>query len=101
MSAADKTKLDGVATGATANAADAALRDRATHTGTQAISTVTGLQTALDGKAALAHTHALADITQSGATNGQVPTWNGSAWAPATPSGGGGGGASPLIGWFI
>lgn len=52
MSAADKTKLDGVASGATANATDAALRDRATHTGSQAISTVTGLQTALDGKQA-------------------------------------------------
>lgn len=50
MSAADKTKLDGIATGATANATDAQLRDRTTHTGTQAISTVTGLQTALDGK---------------------------------------------------
>jgi hypothetical protein len=49
-SAADKTKLDGVATGATVNATDAALRDRSTHTGTQAISTVTGLQTALDAK---------------------------------------------------
>lgn len=47
---AAKTKLDGIATGATANATDAQLRDRATHTGTQAISTVTGLQTALDGK---------------------------------------------------
>lgn len=45
-----ETKLAGIATGATANAADAALRDRATHTGVQAISTVTGLQTALDGK---------------------------------------------------
>ena len=47
---AEKSKLAGVATGATANATDAALRDRATHTGTQAIGTVTGLQAALDGK---------------------------------------------------
>lgn len=45
MSGADKTKLDGVATGATANATDAQLRDRATHTGTQAAGTVTGLAT--------------------------------------------------------
>jgi len=45
-----KTKLDGIAAGATANATDAQLRDRSTHTGTQAISTVTGLQTVLDGK---------------------------------------------------
>lgn len=50
MSASDKAKLDGVATGATSNATDAQLRDRSTHTGTQAILTVTGLQTALDGK---------------------------------------------------
>lgn len=53
-STAEKTKLSGVAEGATANAADAALRDRTTHTGAQAISTVTGLQGALDAKAPLA-----------------------------------------------
>lgn len=52
LSAADKTKLDGVAGGATANATDAQLRDRSTHTGTQAISTISGLQAALDGKMA-------------------------------------------------
>ena len=51
MSGADKTKLNGIATNATANATDAQLRDRATHTGSQDISTVIGLQTALDGKA--------------------------------------------------
>lgn len=50
FTSAYKTKLDGIATGATANATDAQLRDRATHTGEQAISTVTGLQTALDAK---------------------------------------------------
>lgn len=47
---AERTKLAGIAAGATANATDAALRDRASHTGTQAIATVTGLQAALDGK---------------------------------------------------
>lgn len=26
------------------------------------------------------HTHALSSLTQSGATTGQVPTWNGSTW---------------------
>lgn len=36
---------------------------RANHTGTQAISTVSGLQTALDGKAAATHGHAIADVT--------------------------------------
>lgn len=45
MSAADKTKLDGVAAGATANATNAQLRDRSTHTGTQSAATITGLAT--------------------------------------------------------
>lgn len=50
VASAEKTKLDGIATGATANSTDAQLRDRATHTGTQAIATVNGLQTELDAK---------------------------------------------------
>jgi hypothetical protein len=113
---AQQTKLAGIATGATANATDAALRDRATHTGTQAASTITGLATVattgayadLSGLPSLfdgaygslsgipatfapsAHTHPLSELTQSGATTGQVAAWNGSAWAPATVSGGGG-----------
>ena len=53
MTAADRIKLNGISTGATANAADSALRDRATHTGAQAIGTVTGLSGALAGKADL------------------------------------------------
>ncbi|MDH1815709.1 hypothetical protein [Comamonas aquatica] len=40
---AEKTKLSGIAAGATANATDANLRDRATHTGTQPITTITGV----------------------------------------------------------
>ena len=58
---AEKNKLAGIAIGATANSTDAILLDRANHTGTQAISTVTGLQTALDGKIA---------STEKGAANG-------------------------------
>jgi hypothetical protein len=50
MIASDKTKINSLATGATANSTDAQLRDRTTHTGVQAIATVTGLQSALDGK---------------------------------------------------
>lgn len=46
----DQTKLAGIAPGATQNASDAALRDRTTHTGSQAIATVAGLQVALDSK---------------------------------------------------
>lgn len=44
----------------------------------------TATQTALNGKAALAHTHPLSDLTQSGAITGQIPIWNGSSWAAGT-----------------
>ena len=63
MAAADKAKLDSIATDATKNATDAQLRDRSTHTGTQGIPSVTGLQSALDGKAPASHTHAQSDVT--------------------------------------
>lgn len=43
-------KLNGIVSGATQNDTDANLRARAGHTGTQAISTVLGLQSALDEK---------------------------------------------------
>lgn len=42
------SKLNGIAAGATKNATDAQIRDRSSHTETQAISTVTGLQAAID-----------------------------------------------------
>ena len=45
----EKSKLAGIASGATANDTDANLLNRANHTGSQAISTITGLQTFLDG----------------------------------------------------
>ena len=41
MSAADKSKIDGIASGATANLADATLVARANHTGTQTADTIT------------------------------------------------------------
>lgn len=53
MTQTERDKLGTVAANATQNTTDAALRDRATHTGTQAIGTVSGLQSALDNKAAL------------------------------------------------
>jgi hypothetical protein len=46
------------------------------------------VSTALALKAAASHTHPLSEVTQSGATAGQVPEWSGAAWVPATPSGG-------------
>lgn len=52
-SAADKSKLAGITAGATANATNAELRNRNTHTGTQAMDTVDGLAAALGDKAPL------------------------------------------------
>lgn len=80
MSGADKSKLNGIAAGATANASDAQLRDRSTHTGTQAASTITGLSAVatsgsysdLIGRPTLGTAAAL-DVALSGnAATGQV-----------------------------
>lgn len=53
QSPSDKTKLNGIETGATANQTDAYLLSRANQTGTQPISTVVNLQNDLDSKANL------------------------------------------------
>lgn len=53
LNAAQVRTLLNVENGATANATNASLRDRTTHTGEQAIETVTGLGAALDGKQAV------------------------------------------------
>ncbi len=58
MASTDKAKLDGIVT--------ANLLSRANHTGEQAISSVTGLQAALDTKASTAHTHANATTAVAG-----------------------------------
>lgn len=55
------------------------------------LSDQTDLQAALDGKSDTGHTHPLSELSQSGATTGQVPKWNGSAWAPSDDETGGGG----------
>jgi hypothetical protein len=57
---AEKTKLAGIATGATANSPDATLLNRANHTGTQAATTITQ------------------DATHRFATDTEKNTWNGS-----------------------
>lgn len=69
-----------ISTTATVNSTDAALRDRATHTGTQPINTVSGLQTALDGKAATAHTHPVSDLTATGTRDATTVLWGDNTW---------------------
>lgn len=54
LSTADKTKLDGIATAATANSSDATLKARANHTGTQTASTISDFSTAADARIAVA-----------------------------------------------
>jgi hypothetical protein len=87
MTAADKTKLDGVATGATANSSDATLLARANHTGTQSANTITGLATVgttgayadLSGKPTLG----TAAAKNVGTASGNVVELDGSARLPA------------------
>ena len=67
MSSADKTKLDGIATGATANSSDATLLARANHTGTQAAGTITGL-------AAIATSGSASDLGSGTVPIAQIPT---------------------------
>lgn len=78
-----------ISTTATQNDTDANLKNRANHTGTQAIDTVSGLQSALDDKSAVGHTHNASDINagtlpvarggtgKSTLTSGRILTGNG------------------------
>ena len=54
------------------------------------ISTQTLTNKTISGSSNTLTNIALSSLAQSSATTGQVPTWNGSAWAAATPSGGSG-----------
>ncbi|MEB3301968.1 MAG: hypothetical protein VKN56_08365 [Cyanobacteriota bacterium] len=80
---ASKTKLDGIANGATANSTDADLRDRSTHNGTQPATTITGL-------AAVATSGAYSDLSgkpdlsqKADLVNGVVPSAQLPGFAPA------------------
>lgn len=67
LTSAERGKLSGVATGATANSPDATLLARANHTGTQAQSTITNLVSDLAGKETPAGAQAKADGAQAAA----------------------------------
>ena len=82
LSAATARTILNVADGATANATDAALRDRATHTGTQAASTITGL-------AAVATSGSAADLGTGTLPTGRLPAF-GSGDVSFAASGGAG-----------
>jgi hypothetical protein len=69
---AEQTKLNGINPGATVNNTDAFLLNRTNHIGTQAISTIEGLQTAIDAKQnVLGFTPE--NVSSKGAANGYAP----------------------------
>ena len=71
MNPADKTKLDGVASGATANSSDATLLARANHTGTQVAATISDFSTAVAATAAVtANTAKVTNATHTGDVTG-------------------------------
>lgn len=76
MSAADKTKLNGVDSGATANSSDASLRNRANHTGTQTLATISDAGTAAVENAQANATDATANVLARVGAFGQVGAAN-------------------------
>ena len=73
MTSADKTKLDGIATGATANDSDANLKNRANHTGTQTASTISDFDTEVANNTAVqANTAKVSNATHTGDVTGST-----------------------------
>lgn len=74
-----------------------ALSGKADASHTHTIANVSGLQAALDGKAGSSHVHALddlSDVNVSGATDGQALVLQGGQWGAATLTGEGGSGVT-------
>lgn len=72
FSATEQTKLAGIASGATANSADATLLARANHTGTQTASTISDFNTAADARVTAGIT-GKEDASNKGMANGYCP----------------------------
>ena len=71
MSHTDKTKLDGIQEGATANSTNATLLDRANHTGTQTAATISDFQTAVSNNTNVtANTAKVTNATHTGDVTG-------------------------------
>jgi hypothetical protein len=73
MTDEDKTKLNGIATGATANSSDATLLNRANHTGTQLASTISDFDTEVANNTAVAaNTAKVSNATHTGDVTGST-----------------------------
>lgn len=80
FTATEKTKLSGVATGATANDTDANLKARANHTGTQTASTISDFATAVATNSAVAaNTAKVSNATHTGDVTGSTDLTIGAA----------------------
>ena len=77
ITSTERTKLSGIATGATANSSDASLKNRANHTGTQANTTITGLGTASTKDVGTGAGNVV-QLTPSGTHAGKLPAVDGS-----------------------
>ena len=80
FTAADDTKLAGIASGATVNSSDATLLARANHTGTQSVSTITGLARS-DSAALTADVSKTSDATLAAETGLRVMIPGAGSWA--------------------
>ena len=87
MTAADKTKLNGIAEGATVNSADATLLSRSNHTGTQLSTTISNFQEAVED--------VIGTKVVGGA--GVTVTYNDATGNTTIAATGGGGGGATLI----
>jgi hypothetical protein len=92
-SATEKTKLAGIATGATANSSDATLLNRANHTGTQTAATISDFSTAADARITAATGASIqpidSDLTAIAAlapANDDVIQRKAGAWTNRTPA---------------
>jgi len=90
--AAEITKLSGIATGATANSSDGHLKARSNHSGTQAASTISDFNSQATTQANNAI--AASDLQDIGnvdnPTTGEFLKWNGSTWETDTVGSSGG-----------
>lgn len=85
MTATERTKLSGIATGATANSTDTALRDRSTHSGTQLSGTISDFtEAAQDATAALLVAGANITLAYNDAANTLTITSAGAGGGTAT-----------------
>lgn len=116
---AERIKLNGIATGATANDTDANLKDRANHTGTQTSATIADFTAEtesiiadvigntddvsegttnlyhttarVDARIGLAKIEDLDEVSSTAPAIGQVLKWDGTEWAPAADNSSSGG----------